>query len=205
MPTVLDAAGLAVPNRRDYTGISLLRSDRPHRPHAFGSFDENARGYPVPMRGTIGREWAYVFNAWSDGEHALKNDDINHASFKQMVRHAPTDPAVKARLSYYLAPPVEELCHLAVDPDCLINRAADPAHADVLAELRAATRAQMVRTGDPLLEAFDLRDNQTQLSAFMRRQRAAAEDRAKRLRWKRPENIAGPTRDNRELFQDGAD
>lgn len=201
MPTILDAAGLAMPGGRDYTGTSLLRSDRPERPYAFGSFDENARGYPVPMRGTIGREWAYVFNAWSDGEHQLKNDDMNHASFKQMVRHAPDNPAVRARLEYYLAPPVEELCHLTVDPDCLVNRAADPAHAAVLAELRAATRAQMVRTGDPLLEAFDIRDNPAALRAFMRRQRAAAEDRATRLQWKRPDNIAGPTRGNRELLR----
>ena len=64
----------------------------------FGSFDENARGYPVPMRGTIGRDWAYVFNAWSDGENAHKNDDMNHASFKELFRHAAADPAVKAQL-----------------------------------------------------------------------------------------------------------
>lgn len=205
MPTILDAAGLTMPTGRDYTGISLLRPDRPPRAYAFGSFDENARGYPVPMRGTIGRDWAYVFNAWSDGEHALKNDDMNHASFKQMVRHAPTDPVVKARLDYYLAPPVEELCHIASDPDCLVNRAADPAHAAVLAELRAATRAQMVRTGDPLLEAFDMRDKPAQLRAFMRRQRAEAEARAARLQWKRPENIAGPTKGNRELLRNTVD
>lgn len=205
MPTVLDAAGIAMPEGRDYTGTSLLREDRPHRPYAFGSFDENARGYPVPMRGTIGRDWAYVFNAWSGGDHALRNDDMNHASFKQMVRHAPTNPAVKARLDHYLSPPVEELCHLAVDPDCLVNLAGDPAHAGVLEAMRAVTRAQMSRTGDYLLEAFDLRQDRAALRAFMQRQREAAQDRAARLRWKRPENMAGPTKGNRELFRNAAD
>lgn len=205
MPTILDAAGIAMPQGRDYTGTSLLREDRPHRPHAFGSFDENARGYPVPMRGTIGRDWAYVFNPWSVGDHALKNDDMNHASFKHMVRQAATDPAVKARLDYYLSPPVEELCHLAVDPDCLVNLAGDPAHAGVLEAMREATRAQMVRTGDYLLEAFDVRDDRSALRAFMQRQREAAQDRAARFQWKRPANIAGPTRGNRELFRHTAD
>jgi N-sulfoglucosamine sulfohydrolase len=205
MPTILDAAGLVMPEGRDYTGASLLRPDRPQHPYAFGSFDENARGYPVPMRGTIGREWAYVFNAWSDGEHALKNDDMNHASFKQMVKHAPSDPALKARLDYYLAPPVEELCHLTVDPDCLVNLADDPAHAAVLGQLREATSAQMVRADDYLLEAFDLRADPTARRAFMRRQREAAQDRAGRLQWKRPDNIAGPTKGNRELFRKSAD
>jgi N-sulfoglucosamine sulfohydrolase len=205
MPTILDAAGIAMPDGRDYTGRSLLDAAAPPRAHMFGSFDENARGYPVPMRGTIGRDWAYVFNGWSDGEHALKNDDMNHASFKQLVRHAQTDPAVKLRLDYYLSPPVEELCHLKLDPDCLVNLAGDPAHAGVLKELREATRAQMLRTDDYLLEAFDAREDRSALRAFMQRQREAAEDRAARLQWKRPENIAGPTKGNRELFRNTAD
>jgi N-sulfoglucosamine sulfohydrolase len=205
MPTILDAASLGMPEGRDYTGRSLLRAGAPPRAYVFGSFDENARGYPMPMRGTIGREWAYVFNAWSDGEHALKNDDMNHASFKQLVRQAPINPAVKARLDYYLSPPVEELCHLKEDPDCLVNLAGNPAHAGVLKELREATRAQMLRTGDYLLEAFDVRSDRAALRAFMQRQREAAQDRAARLQWKRPENIAGPTKGNRELFRKTAD
>lgn len=205
MPTILDAAGIVMPGGRDYTGRSLLRADAPPRAYVFGSFDENARGYPVPMRGTIGRDWAYVFNAWSDGEHAPKNDDMNHASFKQMVRHAPTDAGIKARLDYYLSPPVEELCHLELDPDCLVNLAGDPAHAGVLAQLRLATRAQMLRTDDYLLEAFDAREDRSALRAFMQRQREAAAERAARLQWKRPENIAGLTKDNRELFRNTAD
>ena len=205
MPTILDAVGIAMPEGPDYTGRSLLRTDLPERSYVFGSFDENARGYPVPMRGTIGRDWAYVFNAWSDGEHALKNDDMNHASFKAMVRHAPTDPAVRARLEYYLSPPVEELCHIAVDPDCLTNLAPDPAFAGVLEAMRAATRAQMLRTGDYLLEAFDSRHDRPALRAFMQRQREAAQHRAERLRWKRPENIAGTAIRNRELLKEPAD
>lgn len=205
MPTILDATGIAMPEGREYAGRSLLSADAPPRHHVFGSFDENARGYPVPMRGTIGRDWAYVFNAWSDAEHMVKNDDMNHATFKQLVRSAPTDPAVRARLDYYLSPPVEELCHIRVDPDCLVNVAGDPAYADVLEELRQATRAQMLKTGDYLLEAFDTRHDRTARRAFMQRQREAAQDRAARLQWKRPENIAGPTRRNRELFRSAAD
>jgi N-sulfoglucosamine sulfohydrolase len=202
MPTILDAAGIAMPEGRAYPGRSLVAA-APSAPasHVFGSFDENARGYPVPMRAAIGQDWLYVFNAWSDGQYAIKNDDMNHASFKQMVQNAPRDPATKARLDYYLAPPVEELCHLKVDPDCLVNRAGDPAHADVLEAMRGAMRAQMVRTDDHLLEAFDLRGDQAQQRAFMIRQLEAAQERAERLQWKRPDNIAGRTRRNQELFE----
>lgn len=202
MPTILDAAGVAMPQGRAYPGRSLVAAAPPAAPpYVFGSFDENARGYPVPMRAAIGQEWLYVFNAWSDGEYAIKNDDMNHASFKHMVQNAPRDPATKARLDTYLAPPVEELCHLKVDPDCLVNRAGDPAHAGVLEAMRGAMRAQMVRTDDYLLEAFDLRGDQAGQRAFMLRQLEAAQSRAARLQWKRPENIAGRTGRNREVFE----
>ena len=202
MPTILDAAGIAMPEGKAYPGRSLVAAaPSAPPPHVFGSFDENARGYPVPMRAAIGQDWLYVFNAWSDGQYAIKNDDMNHASFKQMVLNAPRDPATKARLDYYLAPPVEELCHLKVDPDCLVNRASDPAHAKVLAAMRSAMRSQMVRTDDYLLEAFDLRGDQSGLRAFMLRELEAAQARARRLQWKRPANIAGPTRRNRDLFE----
>jgi len=204
MPTILDAAGVAMPvGSVAYLGKSLLSKEpMPARPqYAFGNFDENAKGYPVPMRGVIAQDWGYVFNAWSDGEHEIRNDDMNHRSFKEMVRHAPRVPAIKDRLDYYLAPPVEELCHLKVDPHCIVNLAGDPAHTAVLAEMRSAMRAQMVRTDDYLLEAFDARADKAKLRAFMRRQREAALDRASRLQWKRDVNIAGGTRRNRELFR----
>lgn len=200
MPTVLEAAGVSMPAGPRYLGRSLLAPLSPPPPYVFGSFDENARGYPVPMRAAIGQDWLYVFNAWSDGEHAIKNDDMNHQSYRQMVRHAPTDPAIKARLDYYLGPPVEELCHLQTDPDCRVNLAGVPAYAGVLEELRQAMRAQMLMTDDYLLEAFDVRSDQAKLRAFMRRLNDAAQQRAMRLQWKRPDNIAGRTRANRELF-----
>jgi hypothetical protein len=46
-----------------------------------------------------------------------------------------------------------------------------------------------------------MRDDPAKLRAFMRRQRAEAEARAARLQWKRPDNIAGPTKGNRELLR----
>lgn len=202
MPTILDAAGVPLPNGPSYLGTSLF--DHPSAggaEFAFGSFDENARGYPVPMRGVISRDWSYAFNAWADGELAIKVDDMNHASFKAMERGAAKDPAVKVRLDAFTARPVEELCYLKIDPDCLINLAGDPAYADVLAEMQQAMRAQMVKTDDYLLPAFDVRGDQEKLRAFMRDQHKQAQERASRLRWKRGDNIAGRTKANTQLFR----
>lgn len=202
MPTILAAAGVAMPAGPPYFGRSLILA-RPgsEQRYAFGSFDENARGYPVPMRGVISQEWGYAFNAWADGEHAIRVDDMNHASFKHMERSARTDPRAKARLDAFTKRQIEELCHLAIDPDCLVNLAGDPAHAAVLAEMQGALREQMVRTDDYLLEAFDVRSDREQLRAFMLRQHAAAMKRAQTLQWKRTDNIAGRTGANKGLFR----
>lgn len=202
MPTILDAAHVALPDGPIYLGRSLLALDRADQADlAFGSFDENAKGFPVPMRGVISHDWGYAFNAWADGEHTIKVADMNHRSFMEMRRAAQKNPAVADRLDYFLSRSTEELCHLQSDPDCLINLADDPAHADVLEDMQAALRAQMVRTGDYLLEAFDVRNNRENLQAFMRQQHDAAKSRAARLQWKREENIAGSTNSNRELFR----
>ena len=89
---------------------------------------------------------------------------------------------------------------MQTDPDCLVNLAGLPAYAGVLEEFRQAMRAQMLRTDDYLLEAFDVRSDQAKLRTFMRRLNDAAQERAMRLQWKRPYNIAGSARANRQLF-----
>ena len=204
MPTIFEAAGVPMPVGQRYLGKSLLAAaGLQPRPLAFGSFDENAAGYPVPMRGVLSREWGYAFNAWADGEHTIRVDDMNHATFRQMRRHALDDPGAEARLAAFLQRPVEELCHLAVDPDCLANLAADPAYAGVLEAMRKALRAQMVATSDYLLEAFDDREDTARLRALMREQHDQARDRAARLQWKRQSNMLGSTRSNTDWFRKG--
>ncbi|SEE61423.1 sulfatase family protein [Ruania alba] len=48
--------------------------------------------------------------------------------------------------------PAEELVDLALDPGGAANLVGDPAHADVLEDLRAQLTAWMVRTDDPILD-----------------------------------------------------
>jgi N-sulfoglucosamine sulfohydrolase len=49
----------------------------------------------------------------------------------------------------------EELYNYKTDPDALVNLVADPAYADILAELRQELANEMYRTDDFMLERFE--------------------------------------------------
>ena len=205
MPTILDVADIELPKSQNYLGQALFanttNTPTSKSEYAFGSFDENAKGYPVPMRGIISDEFNYVFNAWSDGKHTIKSAAMNHLTYKQMVKHSKNNKAITARVKHYTQRATEELCHLAVDPHCLVNLIDNPEYAAVQAELEKQIRAQMVRTNDYLLEAFDVKDDEKALQKFMDKQHKQAKQRAKELKWKRGSNIAGPTAKNTGLYQ----
>jgi N-sulfoglucosamine sulfohydrolase len=205
LPTILDLAGVELPSSQTYFGSALFNEKAQKlleaRSYAFGSFDENASGYPVPMRGVVSKEWNYVFNAWSDGKHSIKSAAMNHLTFRTMVKHAENDADIKARVQYYTNRATEELCHIKVDPNCLVNLIDDPDYAHIKAEMQAAMKQQMIATDDYLLPAFEVKDDKKALQKFMNEQHREAKTRAKKYKWKRDFNINGSTKFNKELYQ----
>lgn len=206
LPTFLDVAGLNLPVGQEYLGEALLSSDTKSLESrvAFGSFDENARGGPSPMRGVITKEWNYVFNAWSDGETQMQSATMSHQTYKAMNKAAKKDKELKARVDHFKFRSVEELCHLKTDPACVNNLIDDPKYAEVKQALRSKVREQMLKTNDYLIEAFDNKNDKEFLKKFMQTQRQQSMSRAKKLRWKRGNNIAGPTNSNKELQPSGS-
>ncbi|OUS27973.1 hypothetical protein A9Q98_08850 [Thalassotalea sp. 42_200_T64] len=118
-----------------------------------------------------------------------------------MLKEANKNPVIKARVDHYKYRATEELCNLMIDPHCLVNLIDDAKYVDVKAQLQNEMRKQMVRTGDYLLEAFDLRGDKKALQVFMNKQHQQAKQRAKQYKWKRGSNIAGSTRANTGLYQ----
>ena len=205
MPTILDVAGVKLANSQKYLGHALFKDGAEkissNSQYAFGNFDENSKGYPVPMRSIISDEFNYVFNAWSDGKHTIQSAAMHHLTYKQMVKHAKANKDIAARVQHYKARVTEELCHLKVDPHCLVNLIDKPEYASIQAELEKQLRAQMIRTDDYLLEAFDVKDDKKALQKFMDEQHKQAKQRAQTLKWKRDSNIAGKTKKNTGLYQ----
>lgn len=133
-PTLLAAAGIAPPPWLEGQGL---------QPAPDGSF---------PSHRDVFAEQTY-----HGALEALRS--IRTERHKLILRHDPTGPrmrqdgptaALMENLGHYDRPlGREELYDLYLDPREACNRAADPAYADILADLRARLHAHMHRTADP--------------------------------------------------------
>lgn len=203
MPTVLEIAGIALPD--DLPGGSYLPVIEgwtiEGRDHVFGEFNDNAGGLPFPMRAIHTERYVYVFNAWGTGNHEFTSAATWHRSENVMKRLAKTNPDIAERYDFLRHRTVEELYDTHADPHVLNNLIDDPAHAEVADALRGRLEAWMIETGDYVLEAFRVRDDPEKLDAFMKRTDAAALKRAETLQWKRYKNRAGGTGRNTLLYR----
>lgn len=205
MPTFAEVAGAKMPAGIHYTGKSLMKmmqeQAKSEKDYVFGNFDENARGIPRPIRGAISKKWNYVFNAWATGDHEFMSASMHHQTFKAMETKARADLKIAERVAMIKYRTVEELYNLEADPNCLKNLAEDPNYQEALSEMRKALKDHMVETKDYVLEAFEVKEDKAKLNQFMERQLEEAQARAEKLKWKRGENMAGPTKTNKLLYE----
>jgi len=86
---------------------------------------------------------------------------------KAMVAAAETDPAIARRVAMFRYRRCEELYDLEHDPDCLNNLVDRPAHKTRLNEMRYRLGRWMKQTNDPLLAAFECREDPQKLKAAL--------------------------------------
>ncbi len=164
-PTCLEAAGLETP--ADMSGRSLRplwSGEAPGgRDRVFLQRERHAnvrRGdLSYPVRAVRTRDHLYIRNLepdrWPAGDPELYHSvgpygDIDGGPSKQLLLERRQDPAIERFFDLATAKrPADELYVLATDPHQLANVAADAAHADTVATLRATLDAWMRDTGDP--------------------------------------------------------
>lgn len=96
-------------------------------------------------------------------------------SFRQWHRHAENAPDIKKRTEHFLCRIIEEFYDFQKDPDTLNNLINHPHYQKQINEFRDSMRKWMVETEDPVLEAFDNKDDIEALKKFMEKQQEWSE------------------------------
>jgi N-sulfoglucosamine sulfohydrolase len=179
LPTLLDIVGLPHPAGMDGRSFApVLRGEsQPGRDYVVTEYNENSGGFRHPMRSIITRDFAYLFNPWSNGERIMATATKGTVTYRRMQAMAKTDPAVAARLKLFDHRVPEELYNYATDADALENLIARPEYRAARDRLTAQLDAWMVRTRDPMLDVFRSRHDPAAREAFMARVEAEASAR----------------------------
>ena len=199
LPTILDITGTPHPKHLDGRSyLPLLKGGtQEDRDHVIKEYNENAGRSRDPMRGVQTKKYLYLFNPWSNGERVFATATTGTITYRRMVDLASSSKSLSARLDLYKHRVPEELYDVTKDPDCLINLINQPKHQAELKELRAKLDAWMVRSKDPMLEAFRKRENAGFVEAYV--QNLEKESSARRgnkpkrktglIKWTLPKNI----------------
>jgi N-sulfoglucosamine sulfohydrolase len=169
LPTLLDIA--QIPHPAGFEGRSfapILRGEKQtDRDFIVAEYNENAGGDRSPMRSIITRDFAYLFNPWSNGERIMKTATQGTVTYRRMKALAADHPEIAARLHLFDHRLPEELYHYHYDDAALTNLIGKPEHQTAQNQLTQKLESWMVQTKDPLLEVFRNRHDPAARDAFM--------------------------------------
>ena len=155
-PTLLEAAGVAVPSEVDGRSfLPLVRGEQqPGRDRVFTAFYATQLQEQVPTRAVREHQYGYIFNRWADGATQCQDEAHKGLALQAMIAAAKSDGHIARRLIHFLFRTPDELYDLKNDPHCLDNLAAQPSHHATLDRLRGQLADWMQRTRDPSLPDF---------------------------------------------------
>ncbi|MDF2377938.1 MAG: sulfatase-like hydrolase/transferase [Verrucomicrobiales bacterium] len=145
-PTMLQLAGVEAPDYQH--GVSFLR-DGPKRDYVFGARDRMDERYDI-IRAVRDKRFRYVRNFEPLKPYYQYMNTPEKGATMNEIRKAEKAGELTGALALFSAgtKPVEELYDLENDPHEIHNLADDPAHADKLAEMKAALFTWQLGIGD---------------------------------------------------------
>jgi len=164
-PTFMEVAGIPQPEGLDGRSLlPLLKGEKQDgRAYVFTQIDYTIGGPAKPMRCIQDQRFGYIFNAFSDGTFAYRNNNEG-LTFKAMTVAGKTDPAIQERVDMFRHRVVQEFYDLRKDPESTNNLIDNPEYAEVIALYQERLRAWMVETGDHNITAFDARNDPVKLA-----------------------------------------
>lgn len=179
LPTIMDIAALPQPKGLDGRSFApLLRGERQEgRDFVVTEYNENSGGNRDPMRSIVTKDFAYIFNPWSNGTRMMATATKGTISYRRMQALAKTDPKVAERLKFFDCRVPEELYNYSTDEDALENLIANPKYAAQRDQLTKQLEAWMVQTKDPMLDIFRNRNDPKAREAYMKQVEGEAAER----------------------------
>jgi N-sulfoglucosamine sulfohydrolase len=179
LPTLLDIAGLPHPKGFDGRSFApVLRGQMQEgRDYVVTEYNENSGGNRHPMRSIITKDFAYIFNPWSNGERIMATATKGTATYRRMQALAKTDASVAARLKLFDHRVPEELYNYASDSDALKNLIAAEQFKPQRDKLTRTLEDWMVQTKDPMLAVFRGRSDPAVREKYMKEVEGEAAER----------------------------
>jgi N-sulfoglucosamine sulfohydrolase len=180
LPTLLDIVGIEHPKGFDGRSFApILRGEeQSDRDYIVAEYNENSGGDRSPMRSIITRDFAYIFNPWSNGERIMKTATQGTVTYRRMKALALDNPLIAARLQLIDHRVPEEVYQYSKDPDALMNLIGKTEYQAQQSRLTTQLEAWMVKTRDPLLDIFRNRQDSAARELFMKAVREQAANRS---------------------------
>ncbi len=140
-PTLCELAGAEKPGFLQGASLLPLVHDEVERIHDEVFTEVTFHAAYEPTRAVRTERWKYI-RRFDDNPHTVLANCDDSASKETLVRAGWAEQLIAQ----------EQLYDLVLDPNEVRNLAEDPAHADVVGDLRARLTAWMEDTEDPLLE-----------------------------------------------------
>ncbi|TKG94960.1 DUF229 domain-containing protein [Puteibacter caeruleilacunae] len=180
-PTMMDILDIDIPKGLDgksFKNILSGKTDRT-RDKVFTQFHETSAANVFPMRSVQNSEYCYIFNPWSNGERSFRNESQSGRTWRAMKAAAEKDKSIAARVDLFSHRVKEEFYDLKKDPNALNNLIDDPVYQKKIAKMRKELRAWFVQTNDPILPAFDKRDDAVFVENYVQKMQVEAKARKK--------------------------
>jgi N-sulfoglucosamine sulfohydrolase len=167
-PTFLEVTGVQGPEGLDGRSfLPLLKGQKQaQRDFVFTQIDSKAGGAAVPMRAVQNAKFGYIYNPFSDGDYWYRNNNEGKTMAAMNIA-AKTDEAIAARVDLFRYRVPEEFYDLEADSDCLVNLIDAPEHQETIKLLQGKLVAQMKKTDDPMLGAFENRHDRIVVDAVI--------------------------------------
>ena len=189
LPTLLEVMHQQHPTPQRLQGrsfVPLLKGQsQDNRDFVVLQYNENSGRNRHPMRRITTTDRLYLYNVWPNGERKFATATTGTSTYRQMVKLAPSNPTIAARLQLFDYRVVEEMYDIENDPDCLVNLINNPDYSSDVEALRSQLAESLAAMNDPVAPLLADVTNVALREEFMRAEDGRmAEVKAQRARKK---------------------